>query len=310
MVAAIAGTITGFYCHKCGSVFNAVAPACRNCDRRLLPYRMQTIEPGDCRELMKNLSDQSIDAVICDPPYPGIKRDYGTWTVPQWRDLMADVVRESRRVLKPSGSAVFILQPNYRKLGSMNLWLWEWMVDTAREWNLIQNVYWYKPDALPLAGCKREVGLLRSSVKYCCWFGPPDCYRDQSAVLVEPCKVSAKRLADDSLTYSPSGRTMRDARSYGASLERGGATPFNLLTMSHSGDNSGKWGHGAGTPVKLAEWWVRYITPPGGTVLDPFAGVASIGVAAKNLNRNYIGYEALDEYVTSGRKRLAGEKPT
>jgi site-specific DNA-methyltransferase (adenine-specific) len=46
------------------------------------------------------------------------------------------------------------------------------------------------------------------------------------------------------------------------------------------------------------------ITPPGGTVLDPFAGSGSTGVAAKRLGFKFIGIEMNDEYVEIARRRL------
>ena len=51
--------------------------------------------------------------------------------------------REARRVLRPlKGSAVFILQPNYEKIGKTRLWLWEFLLKAAKEWNLVQPVFW------------------------------------------------------------------------------------------------------------------------------------------------------------------------
>jgi adenine specific DNA methylase Mod len=46
------------------------------------------------------------------------------------------------------------------------------------------------------------------------------------------------------------------------------------------------------------------VTPKGGTVLDPFAGSGTTGVACKNLNRNYILIEKEPEYVEIIKKRL------
>jgi site-specific DNA-methyltransferase (adenine-specific) len=57
-------------------------------------------------------------------------------------------------------------------------------------------------------------------------------------------------------------------------------------------------------PLKLMEYLCRLITPPGGTVLDPFAGSGSTGVAAKRLGFKFIGIEMNDEYVEIARRRL------
>src|SRR5438309_259718 len=129
------------------------------------------IERGDCLDLLPTVSDGSIDAIITDPPYPEISRDYGKISEAAWHSLMDAVVAQVRRVLKPGGSAVFVLQPNYERLGRMRLWLWEFLLRTAKSWNLIQNAYCWNRTAMPSAGCDRRHGLLRPSVRYCLWFG-------------------------------------------------------------------------------------------------------------------------------------------
>jgi DNA modification methylase len=58
-------------------------------------------------------------------------------------------------------------------------------------------------------------------------------------------------------------------------------------------------------PTKLMEYLITLITPPGGTVLDPFMGSGSTGVAARNLNREFIGIELSEEYFAIAQKRLA-----
>lgn len=57
-------------------------------------------------------------------------------------------------------------------------------------------------------------------------------------------------------------------------------------------------------PVNLMAWLVRLITPPNGTVLDPFAGSGSTLVAAKREGFNYIGIEITDEYIPIIEARL------
>jgi DNA modification methylase len=119
---------------------------------------------GDCLQILPTLPDASVDAVIADPPYPEIQRSYGRMTEAEWHAMMRVVVPECRRILKPSGSAVFILQPNSRKVGSMRPWLWEFMAWCCHEWNMVQDAWWWNIAALPLGGSNKQ-GLLRSSLK-------------------------------------------------------------------------------------------------------------------------------------------------
>ena len=122
----------------------------------------------------------------------------------QWLEMMQGVVTQCRRIIKPKGSAVFILQPNYRKIGEMRLWLWEFLVWAAKEWNLVQDVFWWTTDMLPASGTNRKQGLLRQSVKMCIWLGPTDCYRNQDAVLWEPSdRHAARKWSDRALKYRP-----------------------------------------------------------------------------------------------------------
>jgi hypothetical protein len=126
-----------------------------------------TLIHGDCRSKLKDIASKSIDCVITDPIYPEVNRAYGRITEDQWQDMMKVVVLECRRILRPKGSAVLIFQPNYEKIGKMRLWLWEFLLWSAKEWNLIQDVYWWAIDAMPLVGVNRKYGLLRQSVKMC-----------------------------------------------------------------------------------------------------------------------------------------------
>jgi len=57
-------------------------------------------------------------------------------------------------------------------------------------------------------------------------------------------------------------------------------------------------------PTDLMAWLVRLVTPPGGIVLDPFAGSGSTLVAAKREGFQYIGIEREAEYVEIAKERV------
>jgi DNA modification methylase len=274
---------------------------------------MYTLHCGDCLDVLPTIPAASIDAVLCDPPYPMIKRDYGMLTEDEWWAMMMGVCAEVRRVLKPTGSAVFILQPNSRKVGSMRGWLWRFMWWVTTDWNMVQDAYWWNSCAMPNIHTHAEYGLMRPSLKPCIWAGAPDCYRNQSAVLL-PRTERAKRDSesdDNELLRYPSGFTKRKQGMYKSSTLRDGTTPFNVLPFGNgtSKELIGRTGHGAGTPLKLADWWTRYIVPPGGTVLDPFNGAATMGVAALQNGAHYIGIEKMAKYVDVSHERLAKVQP-
>lgn len=59
-------------------------------------------------------------------------------------------------------------------------------------------------------------------------------------------------------------------------------------------------------PVRLMEWLVKMVTPPGGTVLDPFCGSGTTMVAAERLGFDGIGIDRDDEdqYLAVARHRI------
>ena len=57
-------------------------------------------------------------------------------------------------------------------------------------------------------------------------------------------------------------------------------------------------------PVELMRWLVRLITPPHGTVLDPFMGSGTTGMACRLEGRTFIGIEKEAQYVEIARRRI------
>lgn len=264
-----------------------------------------TLHHTNALSLLNALSDSSIDAIIADPPYAEVDRDYGRLSEQIWFDLMTSCVMEFKRVLKPTGSAVIVLQPNYEIVGKMRAWVWRFMVWCCEFWNIVQDAYWWNHAAIPLAGASH--GLMRQSVKYLIWLGSPNCYRNQDDVLWTASQSTlAMNAANRSRTYFPSGVSKNEGAILDTVMRRGGVTPFNLLPIANtnSANSGGAKGHGAATPYPLCEWWVKYISRPGDVVLDTFCGSGTTLIAARNLGRRYIGCDTSAKYINVAKDGL------
>jgi len=75
---------------------------------------------------------------------------------------------------------------------------------------------------------------------------------------------------------------------------------FSTLKANH---------HPTVKPVALMQWLVRMVTPRGGTVLDPFMGSGTTGIAASREGFHFIGIELSSEYLEIARRRIHGDAP-
>ena len=266
---------------------------------------MITIIRDDWRFHTDRLSEA--DAVIFDPPYPEIDRDYGRWSVEAWNDMMHAFVLMLKGKLKPTASAMILLQPNAEFPGKMRPWFYEFMAWCSRVYNVVQDLWWWNTVALPSGGAGTH-GLCRGTLKAILWLGPSDCYRNQNAVLWSESEDQAKARAElrakgktEDVHTSPSGYTRNRLKVHEAAEKRGGVTPFNVWPIPNSGQRSSLPG---ATPIKLARKLIDYICPPGGTVFDPFGGGFNIGVAAFDAGRHYIATERHLKMFEIGRQNL------
>jgi hypothetical protein len=89
--------------------------------------------------------------------------------------------------------------------------------------------------------------------------------------------------------------------------DSGGASRFFYTAKASRKDrntNGANNTHPTVKPTKLMQWLITLVLPPGGILLDPFAGSGSTGVAARNLDVRCILIEREDEYVDIIRQRL------
>ena len=61
-------------------------------------------------------------------------------------------------------------------------------------------------------------------------------------------------------------------------------------------------------PVDLMAYLIKLVTPPGGTVLDPFGGAGTTALVADRMGLDCTIIELNPEYAEIARKRITGEQ--
>jgi site-specific DNA-methyltransferase (adenine-specific) len=119
--------------------------------------------------------------------------------------------------------------------------------------------------------------------------------------------------AEDFLYCAKPSRSERDAgledlpaASGGEATEREDGSAGLKSPRAGAGRNGGSRNiHPTVKPIRLMEWLVRLVTPRGGTVLDPFLGSGTTGMAAVRQGFDFIGIEREAEYVEIAKRRIA-----
>lgn len=86
--------------------------------------------------------------------------------------------------------------------------------------------------------------------------------------------------------------------------DAGSAARFFYSAKASKADRAGSK-HPTVKPIALMQWLCRLVTPPGGTVLDPFAGSGTTGAAALAEGFNVVLCEREAEYVADIKRRFA-----
>lgn len=146
----------------------------------------------------------------------------------------------------------------------------------------------------------------------------PDC-GDECA---EGCAVAAMDGQSGETTSSATPRSPCGTMGYGGCAndfttkrhnDSGGASRFfpcfRYQAKASKADRGEGNTHPTVKPTELMQWLVRLVTPPGGLVLDPFAGSGSTGIAALREGFRFAGIELLPEHYEIALARIAAAKP-
>jgi len=233
---------------------------------------------GEALDEMRSISDNSIDAIICDPPY-------GT-TACSWDQVIPlDLMwKQLNRVIKSNGAIVLLAgQPFTSVLISSNL------QDFKYNW------YWEKERLTNVLQAKRRAG---KTVEEVCVF-----YRQQCTYNVQRQPRQHGKIANSPKGYF--GQLVDNGNlKVTAYKDDGFRYPTQVLKINRDISKKGMNLHPTQKPEKLMEFLVKTYTNEGDIVLDFTMGSGTTGVACKRLNRSFIGIELDKKFYKIAKNRV------
>jgi site-specific DNA-methyltransferase (adenine-specific) len=250
---------------------------------------------GDAVGELKKFPNNSIDLIVTSPPYDGIRK-YNGFSL----NLHA-TGKEIYRVLKRGGVAVMVIQDQTKNFGK-SLTSFRTIVDWVDNigFKLFETVIYRKYGAEGAWWNKR----FRVDHEYMPIFlkGDKPQYFNKEYLKI-PSKHGGKTLTGGGTRLTNGIRI--STRPIKINLMKCRGTIWEYLT---AGDGSRlKHQHPATFPNQLPYDFIQCFCPENGIVLDPFVGSGTTVVAAKNLNRNYIGIDISEEYCKIARQRIKEE---
>ena len=233
---------------------------------------------GDCLEVMQGIPDGSIDMVLTDPPYgtTACKWDSIIPLEPMWEQL--------KRIIKPNGAIVMTAaQPFTTTLIASNMKMFKHTLTWLKE----------RPSNPALAK-KRPLNYTED---ICVFYHKQPTYNPQMT----------KRDPKNKRNNKNERFSTESSAKLGDSLSKTGLNDF-CYPKNYININVQRGLHPTQKPVALMEYLIKTYTNEGDTVLDFTMGSGSTGVAAKNLNRGFIGIELDDNYFEIAKERIENAK--
>jgi site-specific DNA-methyltransferase (adenine-specific) len=248
---------------------------------------------GDCLERMAEIDDESVNLTVTSPPYDNLRtynQDDWSWGEDDWKPI----IQELYRVTAKGGVVVWVVGDatvNGSETGSsfrQALWAMEC------GFRLHDTMIWNK-------GGFSAVGALQT--RYGPVFEYMFVWSKGKPKTFNPIKDRANKHAGKNASGTvrqndgstkPMSKVMK-INDYGQR--------FNIWQLSPQ-RQKGAYAHPAPFPETLAHDHIVSWSNEGDTVLDPFMGSGTTGVAAVNTNRNFIGIELDDEYYNIAWNRL------
>ncbi len=228
---------------------------------------------GDCLDVLPKILDKSVDIVLTDPPYgtTQCKWDSIIPFEPMWKEL--------KRIIKENGCiALFGSEPFSSALRMSNIknFKYDWIWNKKNISNPLIAKY------QPLRQHEIITIFYNKSSNY---------YPIKTDLNIErDWKQYNKTDLHGKVDVGTSGKTK-------------GKYPKSIIEFSNAVRNKL---HPTQKPIALLEYLIKTYTNENDTVLDFTMGSGSTGVAAKNLNRKFIGIEKDQNYFNIAKDRIEG----
>src|SRR5579863_316717 len=274
---------------------------------------------GDARQVLPTLPAASANCCVTSPPYWGL-RSYLPEGHPAKRleigqersvlhyiENLVAIFRHVSRVLVTNGTLWINLGDTYAKkdLPKAGVKAGElvgvpWRVAFALQadgWYLRSDIIWHKPNPKPESAKNRPT----KSHEYLFLLSKrPDYYYDIDATREPVTSTGGACFGKQRISSEGTGAQSRRLKS---AAERNHPLGKNKRTVWKVPVRSFPGAHFAVFPPKLIKPCILAGSPPGGTVLDPFAGSGTTGTVANELGRNAVLIELNTAYVDMQKTR-------
>jgi site-specific DNA-methyltransferase (adenine-specific) len=256
---------------------------------------------GDCLELMKKMPDGGVDLTVTSPPYDSLRSYNGNnalWGEHIWKAVIQDLYR----VTKDGGVVVWVVGDATIKGSETGTSFKQALCAKECGFNLHDTMIWEKKNPIPndprqnryIQGFEFMYVLSKGKPKTCNYLKVPCLMAGIDAGTGTARKQNGDIRTDRK--EKRKGKVVKDEK------------PLTNIWKYSNGTIYKK--HPASFPSDLAHDHVISWSNEGDTILDPFMGSGTTGVACKNLNRNFIGIELDPEYFKIAEKRIEATNRT
>jgi len=262
------------------------------------------IKQGNCLELMKTIKDKSIDLLICDLPYgeTNCKWDSKIDLEEFWKEFKR--IRKSKRtccIHFCSTKFGYTLIKSWEKGYKMDM-VWKKRNKTGglqsrhRPMRNHEMIYFFYEQAPKYNRDKYHKRI--NNVKHAKSDTKAGTKSDKFVATI-PLK-ERKKMGEQSGIYPKENMTFSNFEPPNpASIVEEPVSMFESTKVF-----VGKRHHQTEKPQDILQFFLKYWSDEGDTILDPTMGSGSTGVACKNLKRNFIGFELDETIFKVAEKRL------